>query len=278
MTELTEELIPQTGEQPVAAEAAIAVVPDALPPPAIDDPDEGDEFTVIARYPYQMERCQSRLVDWCKRKVATVDAETADLSENLDIAVKHKWGTGGISRALDRSKRTGDYYRKMLAVLEAGHCIVPNFPVEMFAVRTSRKSPDAMRTQGLRWNDQKTQQSQILPAGVGDYKNPNPDIYNQTLPTGNKDSTGKDETAVYHFANNFRDEIDFPFATAKPAILSAAARALADKVFDEIGVLPGRRPKGDPIVVGRIRDPRGDKHNPKFVSFLIAWFVDTREL
>lgn len=275
--------VPHTGDE-METETTLAttdeatVVPTEQPPAELVTEDEGDEFTVIARYPYQMESCQKRLVEWCKKKVDTVDAETADLSENLDIAVKHKWGTGGISRALDRSKRTGDYYRKILAALEAGHCIVPNFPVEMFAIRTKRKNPDPKQTKGLSWGDQKIQQSQILPAGEGEYKDPNPEIYHHTLPTGGKDSAGKDETAVYHFAKNFRPEIDFPFATAKPAILSAAARALADKVFDEIGVLPGRRPKGDPILIGRIRDPRGDKFNRKAVSFLIAWFVDTREL
>lgn len=233
-----------------------------------------DDITVVARYPYQMQACQASLIEWCKKKIAVVDAETADLAENLDIAKKHKWGTGGIHRAHSRSVKVGEYYSKMLAALEEGYCIVPNFPVEMFAIRTTRKNPDE-KASFSQW-DRRDQKSQILPVGEGEYKDPAPLTYNREVEVVNRE--GKMETRREHFAKFFRDNLEFPFATAKPVILSAAARALSDKVFDEIGVLPGRRPKGDPIIVGRIRDPRGDKHNPKFASFLIAWFVDTSEL
>jgi hypothetical protein len=59
--------------------------------------------------------------------------------------------------------------------------------------------------------------------------------------------------------------------------MSATAEAIALKIFDEIGSLPKRRRKGDPIVVGRICGGFGDADR-KVITFLIAWYVDTREL
>jgi hypothetical protein len=77
--------------------------------------------------------------------------------------------------------------------------------------------------------------------------------------------------------------VDFPVALATPAVLDATQAAMAKNIFDEIGGLPGRRSrKGDPIVVGRILRPTAAPITSwqlrPAVTFLIAWWVDTRQL
>jgi len=86
---------------------------------------------------------------------------------------------------------------------------------------------------------------------------------------------------------NFLD-VEFPLLACRPAIIDATTRAMALKVFDEIGILPpdsshtdmAAARKGDPVIVGRIVDPRAKPGwaQRKRLSFLIGWFVDTKDL
>jgi hypothetical protein len=76
---------------------------------------------------------------------------------------------------------------------------------------------------------------------------------------------------------DFVDEIDFPFVLTKPIILEATERAINEKIFDDLGVLPARQRNGDPMVIGRIRDPRGVP-DARYLSFMVCWFVDTTQL
>lgn len=250
--EPTAEIVPAVEPAPVPASSAFPLT--------------CDDITVIARYPHEMEVANKSLVEWCERKVAATRAEGADLLSNLEVAERNRYGCAKtLRRAYDKSVKMEHYYDKIKEALMLGYCIVPNFPVTMFAIRTDKNKPR---------QDPKDRPSAaaklepvMLPSGEGDYKNPDGIVY----------SRGSDDHKIF-FAHSFRSEIDFPFVMAKPEIFNATARAMADKVFDEIGSLPGVKPKGDPIIVGRIRDPRSTTYNKKFISFLIAWYVDTREL
>lgn len=231
---------------------------------------EGGNITVIARYPYQMEKCQKSLIEWCAQKIAQTQAEADDLLENLEIAKKNGWGTAAFVRHSRKAIQRVQFYDKIKLALEAGHCIVPNFPVDIIAIRTKKHKPEEQEDKD-RW-DRKEQSADVLPSGEGEYKSPLPVIFQRALPTG-KDGAAE----TYYFAKEFQD-CDFPFTVAKPEILSATALAMMDKVFDEIGVLPGsKKRKADPIIVGRIIDPRST-YDKRFVTFLIAWFVDTSVL
>ena len=253
---MNEELKPIAVSQP---EAEIAKV---------EGNDGLDHLQVIARYPYQMEKCQAGLVKWCEQKIQSLQAECDDLSANMDIGVSQGWKIEALDRAFARTQKRIQFYDKMKAALENGYCIVPNFPVEMFAIRTKAKEPD--RKSSNQWTDTHEQDAQKLPAGEGQYKNPFPVVHQMDY-----GSEGKPDKR--YWAEDWR-EMEFPFVTAKPLIMDATARALADKVFDEIGVLPGKNKRQDPIVVGRIIDPRSTKFNKVVVTFLVAWFIDTRTL
>ena len=80
---------------------------------------------------------------------------------------------------------------------------------------------------------------------------------------------------VTWLATDFDEEIDFPFKLAKPQVLDAAARAMAFKIFDDIGMLPTHR-GADPMIIGRVEYREG--YHRKFISFLITWFINTSEI
>jgi hypothetical protein len=87
--------------------------------------------------------------------------------------------------------------------------------------------------------------------------------------------------AAFHVTDGFIEEIGFPVQAVKPIVLDATQRALAMKIFDSIGVVQNGgaggfvQRRGDPIVVGRLIDPRG---NGRMVTFFVAWWLNTKDL
>jgi len=138
---------------------------------------------------------------------------------------------------------------------------VPNMPVDVFAIRTSKHHP---------WAD-KPQSSESPDVGEGRYVDSEPTVHRQVE---EKDSSGNVLSRSHTFATGF-EEVDFPISVARPLVMSATVEAMALKCFDEIGVLPARRGKGDPIVLGIVKEKGRDGRR---ISFLIAWYVDTRDL
>lgn len=61
-------------------------------PIAIPEASEIGDLQILARYPYQMQACQNRLIEWAKAKVLEASGEVADLDENYKIAIRNKWG------------------------------------------------------------------------------------------------------------------------------------------------------------------------------------------
>ena len=91
-----------------------------------------------------------------------------------------------------------------------------------------------------------------------------------------------------YWANNWKD-LEFPVIMAKPTIMAAATRAMALKIFDDLAILPGsapsegtRPPRGDPIIVARIKDPtrsyKSWSTKEHWVTFMVAWHLNTRDL
>jgi hypothetical protein len=241
------------------------------------------DIAVIAKYPYQMAACQKSLIEWTDRKIVALQAEEADCRESYEIARQKKWASAPLLRAADRVKKRITFYEKLKAALALGHCIVPNFPVDLIAVRVGKKKPRETHTTSPR--DASTTKAEILPAGEGRFVDDGQ--FRGSCQTTYRGHDGQERKQDHFFPIAFDEEIDFPFLVARPEVLTALARATADKVFDEIGLLPGKHaPRGDPILVGRIFDPTRSggwnselrRNEKRFVSFLIAWYIDTRDL
>jgi hypothetical protein len=224
------------------------------------------DLRLVATNPNQLAVEQTRLIAWCQGKIAGLTSNIAELEENLALATRGKWKVTTLRSAIRREKNRLSYYDKIKAALEAGYFIVPNFDAEVFAVRTTRQNPPMQEGAGGVWNLQAVEPP---PAQLGEGR------HVPAIPEGHTYETPEKRTR--YVADNFAEEIDFPFALAKPQVLTATQGAMALKIFDDLAVLPRfARANNDPMVVGIIRRKEGDTTHR--CTFLIAWFLDTETL
>lgn len=255
-------------------------------------PTSGGGLEVTASTPTQAAECQRSVIEWMRNKMAFVrteaealKAEADEMEQAFNMAKAKKWNTispknvwdTGLKRWRQGMERLA-YYEKLLAALEAGFFIVPPMDMTVFAIRTDSKKPAHYRkylqvsAQGNFEQDKK-----VLPAGSGDYKNPQP------LIRGDYSKDWKDETTgivKLPFWADAWESVEFPITMLKPKIMEATDRAMALKIFDEIGVLPQDfRRNPDPVIMGRIYEPkRHQTYTPKVITFMIAWHLNTKDL
>lgn len=227
------------------------------------------DFTVIATKPQEMADAQRSMIAWAAEKVEAVAAELKDAERSLDVAIASGWRLGPFERVVNNGARHLTFYEKIKAALEAGYYIVPPFPLDIFTIRTDRSIP-RRKTSTYRW-DRRLQAARLMAQGEGRYVSDEPEIYQRTIPAAD---SGTEKDVKEYFAKEFRD-VAFPFALAKPQIMEATAAAMALKVFDQFGCLPGQRRSADPIICGQILKP--DRWRTP-ITFFIAWWLDTRTL
>lgn len=245
---------------------ALAVAPEA-------------DVVVSATTPDEMQQTQIALIAWAVAKVAEARIERDEMGQTVERAMRSKWKVTPLRKALTRAQKRLDFYEKVLGALEHGYCIVPNFPITAFAVRTDRTKP--LRFYTTRWDNEHTQDARSLPAGEGEYKNPFPMVRQQTI----KPAEATKAEVCGYWASGWKD-LEFPVTMAKPRLMEAVDRAMALKIFDEIGVLPGfvssegtRPPRGDPMIVATIQHYKktvGYSGRPDVVTFMVCWQVDTK--
>lgn len=235
---------------------------------------EMPETFFYARNQTEMSKAQEALVAWAEAKVRLLKKELKEVNENLQIATKRKWKKEPWERQVTKAAKKLTFYEKIEAALKAGYVIIPDMNVDLFAIRTTRKSAKENKTKG-QWNRPRDQQTNSPPLGEGRYVTPQGEqVWANEV---KKHEPGKaPEYEIARWVEGHDEEIDFPFRMAKPAILTATADAMAGKFFDEMGVLPQFRVQADPVVVGRITHKDG-YHTRRF-NFLVVWFIDTREL
>lgn len=224
---------------------------------------------VVAGTPAEMEQAQAELIAWADSKIAAEQAELAEAQENLDIAKRNKWRVEPWRRQVRKRAQNITFYGKVRAALEAGYCIVPPFPVEVFAIRTKKRRPRGRTTKYRHETFRQT--AEKLPEGQGKWVSPLPKIWQHYHAW--TDGQGEQQECYTYNPRDFQ-EVDFPFTVAKPQILEATAAAMKSAIFDQLGVLP-RYSCGDPIVVGQILRP-GQYKEP--VTFFVAWWLDTADL
>lgn len=229
------------------------------------------ERTLIATTPTAMEAANKHMAEWAKEKLADVTRELAELHAELTAARKHRWNTKGITRRLKREGKRLDFYRKIRRAVEEGYYVVPNFPGEAFAIRTDAKRPKAqvthcyLRKSGADF----PQPVKMLPEGEGRYVRPGATAeYDGRVQVG-KDKEGNPKLAKQWSAWDFA-EVEFPVALMKPEAMDATGRAMAFKLFDEMIECRDWARCGDPMVLGRIRNPRQGRPD---VTFFVAWVM-----
>lgn len=228
-----------------------------------------EDIQLTASLPHEMIQSQQTLISWMEKKIAICIQEATELQEAFEHAKKSGWKHTVLNRHQQLAWRRVNYYEKIKSALREGYHIVPNFPVEIFAIRTERKNPLQMLSCS-HW-DQRIQSAAELPIAEGEYKNPRPIIFQQH----NKDENGKIVDTDY-WAEDWQD-IEFPISMAKPEIMELTSRAMALEIFDQIGILPAVHKNDDPVILGQIIR-KDSSRNVKIVSFMIAWHLNTNML
>ncbi len=248
------------------------------------DDARAEDVVVLARTPQEMQVAQQGLVAWAEQRLSRLHAALAECEENLAIAKKRKWKQDGWARQIKKAQARVVFYEKVKAALEAGYCIMPDLPVQLLAIRTDRRKPNS-KVKSSRWQHPEDDLPKIkpraLPTGEGRYVDPTPFVERWHREEPDKD--GRMVRTNFASAVDFDEELDFPMRLVKPQILDDTGRALALKLFDEIGILPAVQRKGmsamttsDPVVVGRIVRKEGNQR--KVLTFLISWWIDTSQI
>lgn len=232
------------------------------------------DFTVYATNPADMVGAQKSLILWSARKIMAAKEDLKEAETNLEAARTHRWSTKGWERQVKKASRRMEFYRKIKLALENGYYIVPPFPIDLFAIRTTRSAP-RWKVEDTNWRDRHEQKATPLEAGVGRYVSPDPVLRN--LSHQRYDDNGKAIT-VHRFAADEWNEAEFPFKLAKAEIMAATRSAMALKVFDQMGALPTHRAP-DPIICGQILYPEQSSYGPRrAVTFFVSWWLDTKTL
>jgi hypothetical protein len=230
-----------------------------------------DDIELVALSPSDLLAAQTNLVNWCDGKVRTIRTELDDLRDNLRIAKESKWRWQGYASAISRAEKRILFYEKIKAAVGAGYLIVPNFPVDLLAVRVKRSKQREVVSdyQSGAAFDAK---AELLPAGDGRY------VDNRLMTTSEqyqgKSYDGTKEVTKTRYRSDDYAEVDFPVQAVKPVILDATRRAMSLKIFDEMGIVQNRSGR-DPIIVGRLLDPR---QTGRVVTFFVAWWLNTSTL
>ena len=221
---------------------------------------------VIALRPYDIPVAQKHLSSWCEAKIAEIKTEVANLNESIAVARRTKMRTSNLIAHKNRTEKRITFYAKVKMAIDEGYVIVPNFPIDVFAIRTKAQFVTKFETP-YRSSD-RDQKAQMLPAGEGRYVSPHP-IEGQR-------KTSEEKPKTVYFADDF-DDVLFPIVAVKPTILKATEIAMGKELFDQIGMV-GTSQARDPMIVGQLIDPRSSRYNLRVITFFIAWWIDTSDL
>lgn len=262
------------------------IIPD--PPKQEPPPRPTSEVHLVARNPEEMKAAQSDLLEWLKGKLTEIEIEVRELNAGLEEARRNNWKTDALTRARNRAVSLETFYFKMLIAVEAGYTVIPEFPIDVFAIRVTRGGVRVRQresTSSWGWPNIDDERSDRAPAGAGRYENPAQTVRNWEYKT--KDKEGKEVTHRVTTPTDFQSEIIFPMIAARPVVMNATAEAMALKVFDQIGVCrpvqqsaTGRAlsgwGQGDPLIIGQILHQRAS--GLRAISFIIAWHLNLNEL
>src|SRR5687767_567456 len=137
-----------------------ALVPEVTKPLVAEPVEEVKDLIVIAQNPGEMQTAQQKLIDWVASKLNELRVELQDYQENLAISKKNKWRTGPLMRAAARTEKRIEFYSKIEIALKEGFCIIPGFPIDTFAIRTTKRNPKRNEVRG--WGDMKEQETTAL--------------------------------------------------------------------------------------------------------------------
>lgn len=231
---------------------------------------------LVARNAEEMKAAQGRIHGWLTNKLQYIAAEITELSQALDRATHARWNKSALKRALNTQLSQQVFYQKCLAAVDAGYAIVPDFPIDVFAIRVERSEPTPYHFQG-NWSYPALpdQEPDILPEGIGKYVSEQAEGRN--FRREHVDDKGGKSNKYHRQTTGQFQPVAFPLQVARVGLMDQAAEAMALKVFDSIGICPPRRErKADPMIIGRITIK--EKYRERHLNFLLGWCLNMEEL
>jgi hypothetical protein len=279
----------ESAEEATASDEAstnLAVIPagEIVPEPEVlvqeaeevAEEEPSQSVIVFARDAEEMAMASSKLAAWVGEKLRLLRQEARELEENLEIAKRSKWKISTLQKHTELARSRITYYQKMKDAVESGYTIIPEFPMEVFAVRLTKMRLPANVGTGI---EQRVWPSAKAESGSGEYVGP------QAKRTRNRQWENEAKQRWWDFKTVGTQAVAFPMTAVRPEIMTATSQAMAAKIFDEIGiVIPGKREsapapevpsrevRADPMIVGRISGAH------RSCMFLICWFLDSRTL
>jgi hypothetical protein len=151
--------------------------------------------------------------------------------------------------------------------------MVPVFPVTVFAIRTDKRKP--LKLMSTRHWDQPLQNAPGLDASEGDYKNPAPVVFQRDVTS--EDEKAKGKKTIEYFAEEW-DLLDFPINMAKPLVMEASTGAMTLTLRRFWGLARLSPKAGSANCRAHQRSWSPGWGEPRCVSFIIAWMLDTASL
>jgi len=227
---------------------------------------------VVANGPMALQSAHHDIGEWVGGKIGLANAELDEIEKAIATAIERKWATKDIKRRETALKKYKSFLEKIAGAVSAGYAIVPNFDMDVLAVRTNGQIPGAESTDRPRIGAAK------LPIGKGEYVSPEPEMCSWQQDYTDCKGVAKTRTMFSVTANA---PVAVPFVLMEKTLADVLHKAMQEKLFDEIGIVNARR-KGDPVLVGRIHHPKHQStrwwDNRKAVSFFIGWWFDTSAL
>lgn len=244
---------------------------------------EAPTVHLVARNPAEMQAARADMTAWLKGKLSEVELEVRELNASLSEARDHGWSTSALTRQRNKAVGQETFYFKLLTAVEAGYMIIPEFPIDIFAIRVTRSGVrQGSVTERGQWANPTVpdERPDVAAVGEGEYKSPSQLI--RTTTRTEKNDKGESVTVKTARPTDF-GELVFPLQAARPVVMNATAEAMALKVFDQIGICRPIRGesqwqgKGDPLIIGQILGQRSG-YTQKHVSFIIAWHLNLNDL
>jgi len=234
---------------------------------------------LVARNPVEMAKAKGDLQTWLEKKVAAMTAEGKELEAARNHAKKSKWNYAALAKHAALTLKRVEFYKKALTAVQAGYTLVPNFPVDVFAIRVKRHTPpnSLANDSTSQWSGQRPTHDprpEALPVGEGRYVSGSL-VGGRSGEYKDKNSKGEEITKYFFHPTDFA-EVTFPMEAARVEVMSAASEAMAMKCFDSLGICPQTR-KGDPLIIGKVLGPKIG-YTQREISFLIAWHLNLTTL
>src|SRR5437870_3121088 len=107
---------------------------------------EDHELRLVALHPGQLESCRHQLMAWAESKRVAEQTKAQELKRSFEAARVAGIKTDLIVKHLNQALRRAEFFEKVGEAAKAGYYIIPNMPMDVFAIRTTGSAPYVQTT------------------------------------------------------------------------------------------------------------------------------------